>query len=265
MESSLLLLPSYHFGLMSDATLKAEKSNNHPLPLPLHPFHPKKRYSLGNYGFKTKLFTACAVNQLCLYKCQEFVVQMDNKVQNESNIGRNEQFCTLCEEYTSQVINYLGGNETQAHIISTLHKACSRMHFLKQQCISLVDHYAPLFFLELSTITPEQLCEKANLCGDTELVNLPKSSDFCTLCHNIVKEILTKLEDPDTQLEVIKMLMKGCEEVGSYVRQCKKLVLQYVPPILINAEKFLETTDVCTAIYACKNSEDHITSTVADM
>lgn len=68
------------------------------------------------------------------------------------------------------------------------------------QCISLVDHYAPLFFLELSTITPEQLCEKANLCGDTELVNLPKSSDFCTLCHNIVKEILTKLEDPDTQV-----------------------------------------------------------------
>lgn len=47
--------------------------------------------------------------------------------------------------------------------------------------------------------------------------------------------------------------------------QCKKLVLQYVPPILINAEKFLETTDVCTAIYACKNSEDHITSTLADM
>lgn len=29
-------------------------------------------YGTGNYGFKTKLFTACAVNQLCLYKCQEF-------------------------------------------------------------------------------------------------------------------------------------------------------------------------------------------------
>ncbi|RRT69510.1 hypothetical protein B296_00007621 [Ensete ventricosum] len=47
--------------------------------------------------------------------------------------------------------------------------------------------------------------------------------------------------------------------------QCKKLVLQYVPSILIDAEKFLETTDVCTAIYACKNSEDHIASMLADM
>ncbi|URE32653.1 Saposin-like type B, region 1 [Musa troglodytarum] len=180
------------------------------------------------------VISCVSTNARSLVTLDDFVVQMDNKVQNESNIGRNEQFCTQCEEYTSQ-------------------------------CISLVDHYAPLFFLEVSTITPEQLCEKANLCGETALVNLPKSSDFCTVCHNIVKEILTKLEDPDTQLEVIKMLMKGCEEVGSYVQQCKKLVLQYVPPILIDAEKFLETTDVCTAIHACKNSEDHITSTLADM
>ncbi|RWW30862.1 hypothetical protein GW17_00004543 [Ensete ventricosum] len=93
------------------------------------------------------------------------------------------------------------------------------------------------------------------------------------------------------KLKVIKTLMKGCEEVGSYVQQievfslsvelssineqdlnvcrfpfqCKKLVLQYVPSILIDAEKFLETTDVCTAIYACKNSEDHIASMLADM
>lgn len=34
--------------------------------------------------------------------------------------------------------------------------------------------------------------------------------------------------------------------------QCKRLVFEYGPMILINAEKFLETTDICTALHACK-------------
>lgn len=34
--------------------------------------------------------------------------------------------------------------------------------------------------------------------------------------------------------------------------QCKKLVFAYGPVILVRAEKFLESTDICTALHACK-------------
>lgn len=35
--------------------------------------------------------------------------------------------------------------------------------------------------------------------------------------------------------------------------QCKRLVLEYIPLILVKSQKFLETTtDVCSAIHACK-------------
>jgi hypothetical protein len=34
--------------------------------------------------------------------------------------------------------------------------------------------------------------------------------------------------------------------------QCKRLVLKYTPLILVKGQKFLETTDVCSAIHACK-------------
>ena len=70
------------------------------------------------------------------------------------------------------------------------------------QCLSLVDYYVPILFVELSTISPEQLCEKVNLCGEAVLVNLPKNDDACSLCHNIVAEILTKLTDPDRQVSI---------------------------------------------------------------
>lgn len=44
--------------------------------------------------------------------------------------------------------------------------------------------------------------------------------------------------------------------------QCKKLVLEYGPLILANAEKFLEATDICTSIHACKKSQQVITGSI---
>lgn len=35
--------------------------------------------------------------------------------------------------------------------------------------------------------------------------------------------------------------------------QCKKMVLEYGPLVLDNAEQFLESRDVCAAIHACSN------------
>lgn len=37
--------------------------------------------------------------------------------------------------------------------------------------------------------------------------------------------------------------------------QCKRLVLQYVPLILVNGEKFLEKNDVCALVQACPASK----------
>ncbi|URD88270.1 Saposin-like type B, region 1 [Musa troglodytarum] len=204
-------------------------------------------------------------NARSLVSLDAFVVEVDNKIQSESNIVRNEKLCTLCEDFTSKALYYLGENETETQVISTLHKACSTLHSFKQQCITLVDYYAPMFFLEVSTISPEQFCEKVNLCGETVVMQLPKCDDACSLCHNVVVEVLIKLKDPDTELEVLETLLKGCSKMENFAQKCKKLVFQYGPLFLADAEKFLETNDVCTAIHACKNSqEDLAASIIAD-
>ncbi|WOL06854.1 proactivator polypeptide-like 1 [Canna indica] len=201
----------------------------------------------------------------------EFDVQLDNKVRGETSVGTNEKVCTLCEEYASQAIKYLAENETQSYIVSALHDACSQLHALEKQacsssdiCISLVDYYLPIFFLEVSELSSEELCERVNLCGESVLLKLPKNDGACTICHDVVVEILTKLKDPDAQLEVMEMLLKGCNQMGNYAEQCKNLVLHYGQLILINAQTFLETTDVCLAIHACNYSQDLTGSVLAD-
>ncbi|XP_038988916.1 prosaposin-like isoform X1 [Phoenix dactylifera] len=191
-------------------------------------------------------------------------IMVDYKIQSENrmseSVARNQELCTLCEEFTSQAIYHLGENKTQAEIINTLHQACSRLHSFEKQCVLLVDYYAPLFFIEIATIHPEQFCEKVNFCKKTILIPLPKRDDACTICHHAVVEILTKLKDPDMQLEIIEMLLKVCNKVENFVQQCKRLVFEYGPLIMVNLEKFLETTDVCALIHACKASQEVVVS-----
>lgn len=68
------------------------------------------------------------------------------------------------------------------------------------QCITLVDYYIPLFFTEVATISPDEFCEKLHLCKENNAIQLPTSGSACRLCHKSVLEILTKLQDPSTQV-----------------------------------------------------------------
>ncbi|KAK3015339.1 hypothetical protein RJ639_007282 [Escallonia herrerae] len=126
--------------------------------------------------------------------------------------------------------------------------------FFFRQCITLVDYYAPLFFLEVSSVQPGNFCQKVNLCEKMVVVVQHLGEDSCSLCQYAVAEALLKLKDPDTQLEIIELLLKACDAVESYVKKCKIMVFEYAPLILANAEQLLETTDICTVLHACDPS-----------
>ncbi|WCJ27812.1 saposin B domain-containing protein [Euphorbia peplus] len=168
---------------------------------------------------------------------------------------KDNQVCTLCEEFAEQAVDYMTENKTQTEIIETLHKACTQMPSFKQQCITLVDYYAPLFFLEVSSVQPEQFCRKVNLCHDIAYISSKLQEDKCGICHKAVSEVLVKLKNPDTQLEILELLLKSCESMENYASKCKRLVFEYGPLIITNAEQFLETKDICTMLHACDRAQ----------
>ncbi|CBI18062.3 unnamed protein product, partial [Vitis vinifera] len=162
----------------------------------------------------------------------------------------NENVCTMCERLITEALDLLAENRTQKLIIEMLHATCSEVQSFKQQCITLVDYYAALIFSELALITPGNFCEKANLCGPTFTAG-QLYQDSCVFCRHAVDEVLIKLRDPDTQLEILELLLKGCDAVEGLVRKCKRMVFEYGPIILNNTERFLEKNDVCTTVHAC--------------
>ncbi|GJM88172.1 hypothetical protein PR202_ga04201 [Eleusine coracana subsp. coracana] len=71
---------------------------------------------------------------------------------------------------------------------------------------------------------------------------------------------MSKLKDPDAEFEIIQILIKECNKIEGHVQQCKRLVLQYIPLILVNGEKFLEKNDVCALVQACDASQKRAVS-----
>ncbi|KAK9920284.1 hypothetical protein M0R45_028842 [Rubus argutus] len=178
----------------------------------------------------------------------------EGEPQTLKEVAGNENVCTLCEEFTAQALDYISENKTQTEIITILHNSCSQLKSFQQQCITLVDYYAPLFFLEVSSVQPVDFCRKVNLCQKVAMISSQLREDSCGLCHRAVSEVLVKLKDPDTQLEIIEILLKACNSMENYVKKCKRIVFQYGPLFLVNAEEYLEKTDVCTALHACNPS-----------
>ncbi|XP_048561996.1 proactivator polypeptide-like 1 [Triticum urartu] len=164
----------------------------------------------------------------------------------------NGKLCVLCEQYSTEALVYLRQNETQTEILSVLHHTCANLGPLRQQCITLVDYYIPAFFLEVSVVKPEELCESAHLCPKGAATLSSTRGDACGLCHHVLVEVLMMLKDPNTKLEIVGLLFKTCSKAKNYEPQCKRLVLDYIPLILLKTQEFLETTDICFATHACK-------------
>ncbi|TVU21665.1 hypothetical protein EJB05_31315, partial [Eragrostis curvula] len=64
----------------------------------------------------------------------------------------------------------------------------------------------------------------------------------------ILRAAITKVGTKVNNLAVLECLYFN----ASIIISCKRLVVEYIPLILVKGQKFLETTDVCSAIHACK-------------
>ncbi|GAU26552.1 hypothetical protein TSUD_266660 [Trifolium subterraneum] len=162
--------------------------------------------------------------------------------------------CTICEEYTTEVLDYLKDNKTHVEILDSLHDTCQHLLSFNEQCISLVDYYVPLFFSEIARINSGELCEKFNLCESAKNYSRVGGGNSCGFCKDTVAQLLVELNDPDTKLEIMEKLLKACNSLEKHTKECKRMVFEYGPLILINAEKFLKTNDICTTIHACPTS-----------
>ncbi|MQM12759.1 hypothetical protein Taro_045677 [Colocasia esculenta] len=192
---------------------------------------------------------------------------------------KSQRMCILCEQFAGQAMEYLKENRTQSEIIDTFHNVCVRLRSFQQQCLMLVDYYAPLLFLEVALVRPYDFCRRVNLCEDmappppapaSPLPPVPSPPSppveplmgerLCSFCNNTVFNFLARLRDPGTELKIVEGLVKGCVVTENFAQKCQNLIFQYGPVILTNFVRILERADICVAMHACKESNQNETT-----
>ncbi|XP_047082364.1 proactivator polypeptide-like 1 [Lolium rigidum] len=170
------------------------------------------------------------------------------------HVERGSPLCTACQNFTTDALNYLSQKESQDKMMEVLHDACAQTFTLEKKCAELVDYYASLLFAKIAEIKPDEFCQQYGLCNS--LLSGVRGESTCAFCHRFVDEIEEKLKDPDAEFEILQLLLKECNKLQGHEQQCKRLVLQYLPLILVNGEKFLEKNDICTIVQACDASKN---------
>jgi len=178
------------------------------------------------------------------------------------HVGRGIPLCSACQNFTNDALSYLSEKESQDKMMQVLHDACSQTFSLEKKCAELVDYYVPLLFAKIAEIKPDEFCKQYGLCNS--LLSGVRSESTCALCHSFMDQIETKLKDPDAEVEIIQLLLKECNKLEGHVQQCKRLVLQYIPLILVNGEKFLEKNDICTIVKACDAGKKNLVGSFSE-
>ncbi|KAJ1264711.1 hypothetical protein BS78_08G021500 [Paspalum vaginatum] len=215
-------------------------------------------------GSKAPLFLVLLLLLVAWVPAQAAYEEQISSTKIPVELKRSNPLCSVCENFTNEAVSYLSEKQTQDKVMEFLHDACSQSFAFEQKCIELVDSYATLMFAKIAEIKPEQFCKQYGLCRDVALLSGVGRESTCVFCHHLLDEIMSKLKDPDAEFEIIQILIKECNKIEGHVQQCKRLVLQYTPLILVNGEKFLEKNDVCALVQACPASQKSTVSSVSD-
>ncbi|XP_074311877.1 uncharacterized protein LOC141647549 [Silene latifolia] len=180
--------------------------------------------------------------------------------------GTKIDVCTLCEQYVTVALDYLTDEKTQNEVLEALHKTCSQMHNLADQCMTMVDQYAETFFSEISSVQPEGICKKVGLCRNSMVSSLSEKKDKCDVCHQAVNGVIDMLKDPDTELGIIERLLKACNAVSDrYKHKCKNIVFEFGPVLLVDAGSFFEKLDICSTFHACTRHQPKMEEAMIEM
>ncbi|XP_019184248.1 PREDICTED: uncharacterized protein LOC109179133 [Ipomoea nil] len=158
-------------------------------------------------------------------------------LEEQVQVSGNEDQCSLCKQIASNVITYFSENR------QTLYNLCNAILDWLPRCYKIVE--------EISSSDPESLCKSVHLCEGVVSISQYVSNSSCDLCHRAVMEAIQKLKNPDTQVEVLQLFLKACDSAKKFSTKCKKLVFEYAPSILTNAEQFPVTNDICTLLHVC--------------
>ncbi|PIK44812.1 hypothetical protein BSL78_18317 [Apostichopus japonicus] len=158
--------------------------------------------------------------------------------------------CTDCKNLVNDADGLLKNATVQKMFLNDLAVVCKYFGGLQSECKDLIMEYGPLLFDYIAAyIDPTTICDDIGLCP---AVTVTLKADQCADCKNFFQDVVTILNNPSTQQQILQAIETLCNDLGPSIGpQCQQYVSEYGPLAINFLLQYLDPNMICGEIGFC--------------
>lgn len=189
---------------------------------------------------------------------------LDTVTIEKHTVGKNPQFCTLCEYFLHFVQDALASPKNEENIKNTVLNSCHKLpKAIQGECQEFVDTYGDaVIALLIQDLDPATICPKLSLC--TSAISV-KADGKCPLCLFLVQDLEDKLKHNKTKANIENELHTLCSHLRDDLKaECFDFVNTYTAELVDKLANDFSPHDICSYLKLCPDNEmrliDHLGS-----
>jgi len=202
----------------------------------------------------------CAFVKLCGNNSVAKAAQekMPHKVETEQKDnpkGMLDTKCVLCSLILGYVKQVIGSNQTQAAIEAALDKACQKIPFAKNLCVSVLEPYLTQIIEGIvNKEDPAVICAKIKLCPPAPPPVEKREAELnvqCELCTAVLTYVKSQIGSDNSQQNVQNALDRACSKIPFAKGLCGSVLQPFVMQIVSGFVASQDPATICGRIRLC--------------
>jgi len=200
----------------------------------------------------------CQSVKLCNNSNSQLAEEKVHKVKSEQVVkvdGMLDTKCEICSLILAYVKQVIGSNQTQAAIEAALDKACQKIPFAKNLCISVLEPYLTQIIEGIvAKEDPEVICAKIKLCKPTPPPVEKREAELnvqCELCTAILTYVKSQIGSDNSQTNIQNALDRACSKIPFAKSLCGSVLQPFVMQIVNGFVARQDPATICNRIRLC--------------
>jgi saposin len=190
-----------------------------------------------------------------VHKVKSEKVDKVKSVKGDKPEGMLDAKCEICALILSYVKQIVGANKTEAAIQAALDKACQKIPFAKNLCVTVLEPYV-MQIIEgiVANEDPAVICAKIKLCTPPPPPVEKREAELnvqCELCSAVLTYVKTQIGNDNSQTTIKNALDKACGKIPFAKGLCTSVLEPYLVQIVNGFVAKQDPATICSKIKVC--------------
>jgi len=199
----------------------------------------------------------CESVKLCNNSNSQLAEEKVHKVKSEQVVkvdGMLDTKCEICSLILAYVKQVIGSNQSQAAIEAALDKACQKIPFAKNLCVSVLEPYITQIIEGIvAKEDPAVICARIKLCPPAPPAQKRETeiNVQCELCVAVLTSVRTVVGSDHSQTAIKNALDSVCARIPFAKNLCTSVLEPYIQQIISGLVASQDPAVICSKLKLC--------------